>query len=237
MPTALPQDEPLQGLMAQAQIPSYRALSQRAGVSRSSILSLRQGTLGTMRLETLQRISQALGIPLADLVARCSGVQPDGGQSQAGGDTLALENQATVDLDPVDLATLDTLRREYGQLQQRLLHQEQAIRQQVQRQALGVMEPWLLMWPNATQAAQDKPDLPASKLIPLTRPLQTLLQTWAVRPIGAVGEVVPYDPQLHQPMAGLLQPGQAVQVRHLGYWHGEDLLHRAKVIPAAEAVS
>ena len=228
MPTPFPQDEPLRGLMAQAQIPSYRALEQRSGVSRSSLNHLRRGTLGTMRLATLQRLSQTLGVDLADLIARCGGAtaQPTEAQPPWLGDPPTTEDR--------DLATL---RREYGQLQQRLIDQEQALRQQMQRQALGVMEPWLLMWPNAAQAAQDKPDLPASKVIPLTRPLQALLQTWAVRPIGVVGEVVPYDPQLHQPMAGTLAPGQAVQVRHLGYWHGEDLLYRAKVIPVEEGVS
>lgn len=227
MPTPFPQDEALRGLMAQAHIPSYRALEQRSGVSRSSINHLRRGTLGTMRLATLQRLSQTLGVDLAALIAQC------------GGAAAPLERQESPPAvaDPDTDNDLDTLRREYGQLQQRLVDQEQAMRQQMQRQALGVMEPWLLMWPNAAQAAQDKPDLPASKVIPLARPLQALLQTWAVRPIGAVGEVVPYDPQLHQPMAGTLAPGQAVQVRHLGYWHGQDLLHRAKVIPAAEGVS
>ena len=227
MPTPFPQDEPLRGLMAQAHIPSYRALAQRSGISRSSINHLRRGTLGTLRLATLQRLSQTLGVDLADLIAQC------------GGAVAPLERQdsppAMADRDSGN--HLDTLRREYGQLQQRFIDQEQALRQQMQRQALGVMEPWLLMWPNAAQAAQDKPDLPASKVIPLTRPLQALLQTWAVRPIGVVGEVVPYDPQLHQPMAGTLAPGQAVQVRHLGYWHGEDLLYRAKVIPVEEGVS
>ena len=225
-PQPFPYDAPLRRLMTQAQIPSYRALSQRSGVSRSSLNQLRRGQMGTMRLETLQRLSQTLGVSVADLIAQFMDPVTNPGPNPVANST------PTPIPSPDPTATIAALRQEYGRLQQHMASQEQTLRQQVQREALTRIESWLVMWPNAVQAAQDKPDLPASKIIPLTRPLQELLETWAVRPIGAVGETVAYDPQIHQPMGGILQPGQAVQVRNVGYWHGDRLLHRAKVIPA-----
>ncbi|QQE64554.1 hypothetical protein GFS31_12350 [Leptolyngbya sp. BL0902] len=245
MPTPFPQDDLLQRLMAQAHIPSYRALSQRAAVSRSSINQLRRGQLATMRLETLQRLSQALGIELGDLVARWNAatasanppaVGPSAGTGSRSVESEALGGTADGAAPQGHAVTVETLHQEYARLQQRLATQEQDLRRQVQQQALRVIEPWLLMWPNAAQAAQQKASLPASKLIPLARPWQELLQTWAVCPIGTLGDVVAYDPKIHQiyqATGALVQPGQAVQVRHLGYWHGEDLLHRAQVIPVA----
>jgi DNA-binding Xre family transcriptional regulator len=221
-PHPFPCDDTLGRLMAQANLPSYRALSQQSGVSRSSLNHLRKGQVDRLRVGTLQRLSQTLGVSVADLIAQFAnaGANPEL--------TSAVPPKSPPAADPA--ATIAALRQEYDRLQQQMASQAQTLRQQVQREALTKIESWLLMWPNAVQAAQDKPDLPASKVIPLTRPLQELLQTWAVRPIGTVGEVVPYDSQIHQPNSPV-QPGQSVRIRHLGYWHGDRLLHRAKVVP------
>lgn len=239
MPTPFPQDDSLRRLMAQAQIPSYRALSQRAGVPPSSIRQLRRGQIGRMRLETLQRLGQALGVEMGDLVAgwkadTVSTSAPDVGETPEAGNLSVAPEAAAGEAIKGDAVTVERLYQEYARLQERLTTQAQDIQRQVQRQALGVIEPWLRMGPNVIQAAQQQPDFPARKLIPLTRPLQELLETWAVRPIGTLGEVVPYDPKIHQihsPTGALVHPGQAVKVRHLGYWHGEDLIYRATVAP------
>lgn len=220
-PSAFPYDEPLRQRMAQAQIPSYRALSHQAGVSRSSLNQLRKGQADQIRLGTAQRLSQTLGVSIADLIAQFT----DSGTNPESAAAAPATSQPVAD----PAATIAALRQEYDRLQQQMAHQEQALRQQVQREALTVIESWLVMWPNATQAAQDKPDLHASKIIPLTRPLQELLQTWAVQPIGSVGATVAYDPHLHQANAPL-QSGQPVRIRHVGYWHGNRLLRRAEVV-------
>ncbi len=231
-PQPFPYDAPLRQRMTQAHIASYRALSQQAGLSRSSLDQLRRGQIGKMRLEQVQRISHALGVSVADLIAQFadSVASPDSAPDSAPTPTSVSTPILTPTLSSATTATIAALRQEYERLRQQMASQEQTIRQQVQREALTVMESWLLMWPNAVQAAQQKPDLQASKILPLTRPLQALLQTWSVQPIGAVGETVPYDPQLHQPERPT-QPGEPVQVRHVGYWHGDCLLYRAKVIP------
>jgi len=102
-------------------------------------------------------------------------------------------------------------------------------RRQFQAEALACLEPWLRQWPTAVAAAQRQPDLPASRLLPLTHPWQELLQWWGVTAIGEVGAELPYDPQVHQPLQGDIAPGQRVRVRYLGYRQGDRLLYRAQV--------
>ena len=106
-------------------------------------------------------------------------------------------------------------------------------RRQFQAEALACLEPWLRQWPTAVAAAQRQPDLPASRLLPLTHPWQELLQRWGVTAIGEVGAELPYDPQVHQPLQGNITPGQRVRVRYLGYRQGDRLLYRAQVSPAS----
>jgi molecular chaperone GrpE (heat shock protein) len=55
------------------------------------------------------------------------------------------------------------------------------------------------------------------------------LQEWGVEAIASVGSELPYDPQWHQLMEGIAQPGDLVKVRYTGYRIGEKLLYRAKV--------
>jgi DNA-binding Xre family transcriptional regulator len=213
--TANPYSQRLQALMAAAGISSYRGLSTTAGVSRWAIDLLRRGQVEQLRVDTLQRLSQALGIRLPDLIAQFGGPEPDSPPSP--GPT-----------------SVDPLRQEYERLQQRLADQPQEVRRQVQQEAIALLESWLLQWPTAVYAAQQNETIPATRLIPLTRPLEDLLKAWEISPIDTVGAVVAYDPQIHQSMATALEPGQAVRVRYVGYRHGDRLLYRAKVSPVNE---
>ncbi|MEA5447476.1 helix-turn-helix domain-containing protein [Leptolyngbya sp. CCNP1308] len=206
----------LRSLMAQANIVSYRALSQTSGVPRTAIDSLRQGQVGRLRLDVLQRLGQTLGLPLEALVNRFS--SPNAPQP-TGGSGAELIDQ------------IKALRQECDRLTTQLTTQADAVRQQVQQEAIAQLEPWLVQWPTAAHAAQYKADLPAQKLLPLVRPVETLVQNWGVTPIETVGAEVSYDPQIHQPKAGVLSPGQPVRVSHVGYRQGDRLLHRAKVAP------
>ncbi|MBD1873316.1 helix-turn-helix domain-containing protein [Nodosilinea sp. FACHB-131] len=206
----------LRSLMAQANIASYRALSQVCGVPRSAIDSLRQGQVGRLRVDVLQRLGQALGLSLEALVDRFSSLnlsQPIGGSGAEA------------------LGQIKALRQECDRLQTQLATQAVTVRQQVQQEAIAQLEPWLVQWPTAAHAAQQKPDLSAQKLLPLVRPVETLVQSWGVTPIETVGAEVSYNPQIHQPKAGALSPGQPVRVSHVGYRQGDRLLYRAKVTP------
>ena len=206
----------LRSLMAEANIASYRALSQTSGVPRSAIDSLRQGQIGRLRVDMLQRLCQTLGLSLETLIDRFSSLnlsQPGGG---SGGEAMA---------------QVKALRQECDRLQTQLKIQADTVRQQVQQEAIAQLEPWLVQWPTAAHAAQQKVDLPAQKLLPLVRPVETLVQSWGVTPIETVGAEVSYDPQIHQPKTGVLSPGQPVRVSHVGYRQGDRLLYRAKVAP------
>ncbi|MGF1568011.1 MAG: hypothetical protein ACFCVD_08055 [Nodosilinea sp.] len=206
--------QPLQALMQTAQIPSYRALAATAGISRWSVDLLRRGRVGQLRVEVLGRLSHTLGVPVPVLIA------------QFGEDAKI----APLGLDRAQsLAQVEPLRQEYERLQAEMEAQAQVVRQQMQGEAIAILESWLLQWPTAVYAVQQNESLPATRLIPLTKPLDRLLQAWDMTPIGSVGAEVPYDPQQHQPMGAEVSPGQPVRIRYVGYRQGDRLLYRAKV--------
>jgi molecular chaperone GrpE (heat shock protein)/DNA-binding Xre family transcriptional regulator len=210
----------LRSLMSQAGISSYRALSQTSGVSRTAIDSLRHGQVGKLRVATLQRLSQTLGLPLNELVETFSAIAsppPSHPPSAASGAEVVDQVKA--------------LRQECDRLQTQLATQAETVRQQVQQAAIAQLEPWLVQWPTAAHAAQQRVDLPAHKLIPLVRPVEALVQQWGVTAIETVGAEVPFDPKIHQPKAGCLAPGTVVRITHVGYRQGDRLLHRARVAP------
>jgi molecular chaperone GrpE (heat shock protein) len=123
------------------------------------------------------------------------------------------------------------LRREYDRLQAQLLQQRQELWQEFQQSSVQVLESLLLQLPTAAYAAQQNPQAPAVKLLPLLRPIEALLQHWGIEAIAAVGSEVPYDPQQHQLMEGTAAVGDRVRVRYTGYRQGDKLLYRAKVSP------
>ncbi len=209
----------LKRLMQQANIPTYRSLSQRAGVSTWVIQQLRKGEIQRLRLGTLQAIAAALNVSLGDFLTefRILKAVP----AAEGEEGAQARDRIT------------TLTTEYQRLQAQLTQQADQIRQQVQQEALTVLEPWLLQWPTAVYAVQQNPDLPASRLIPITQPLQTLLETWDVEALAPVGTVVPYDPHQHQLLEGEAAVGDLVKVRYAGFRQRGNLLHRAKVSPTA----
>lgn len=200
----------LQKLMQVVGISSFKALARAAGVSERQILKLRRKEMQQMRVDTLFKLAAALQIPLTDLLTSFS--QPRN----------TIPSKA-------DDRTSDTLRQEYQRLQLQLEQQRQTLLQEFQRSSLQVLESWLLQWPTAAFKAQENPQISATKLLPLMRPLQQLLQQWGVEEIAQVGEKVPYNPQLHQLLEGDAKPGELVLVRYTGYLQGDRLLYSAKV--------
>lgn len=205
----------LRQLMTQANIPSFRALGQKAGVSEWAIKQLRAGRANTLRLATLLQLSQALNLPVAALISQFVPGQP-----------------VASEVLPGEADAVATLRQEYGRLQAQLADQRQQLQGEFEAAVLSALESWLVYWPTAAHAAQQG-ELPANRLLPLVKPLEQLLAQWGVVAIAAVGAEVPYDPTLHQLIEGMAQPGDPVCIRHTGYWHGDKLLYRAKVrLPA-----
>jgi|GEM_PF-5840094 len=103
---------------------------------------------------------------------------------------------------------------------------------ELQYRALNTLEPFLRFWPMAAYAASQNPTAPAQRILPLVKPVFTLLEQWGVTPIGEVGAVVPFDPRQHQSNVGHLAAGRPVRISHPGYWWGDRLLFRAQVTPA-----
>jgi DNA-binding Xre family transcriptional regulator len=102
-----------------------------------------------------------------------------------------------------------------------------------QQASLQILESWLVQFPTAAHAAQQNPDLPAARLLPLLRPVEQLVKSWGVEAIAPVGSEHAYDPQVHQLLEGTVAAGDRVKIRYAGYRQGERLLHRAKVSPVS----
>jgi molecular chaperone GrpE (heat shock protein) len=113
-----------------------------------------------------------------------------------------------------------------------MLEQREVLQQEFQRSSLQILESLLLQWPIAAHRAREDHQLSAVKILPLVdKPLETLLQTWNVQAIAAVGDQIPYNPQFHQLLEGTAQPGEIIKVRYPGYMQHDQLLYRARVSP------
>lgn len=128
-------------------------------------------------------------------------------------------------------ASATTLQKEYDRLQAQLTNQREVLLQEFQQASLQTLEPWLLQWSAAAYAAQQNPQAPAVKLLPLLRPIEQLLTDWGIEPTAIVGSEIPYDPQQHQLMGGMAEAGELVRVRYAGYRQSDRILYRAKVSP------
>ena len=214
----------LRQLMAQAGVHSYRDLAQRAGVSQWQVTQVRRGMLGQMRLAPVQSLSEVLGLSLADFIAAFSL------------ETKALSVQSLPD-EPLarDTASeqmrqrLKTLEHEYTRLQHQIEQQQTTLETQFRRESLQKLESWLTYWPSATHAVeQGQAQIAPENQIRLVRPVEQLMADWGLRPIGQVGEVVPFNPQRHQLVQGNVQPQEPVKIKSVGYWLDDKLLFRAK---------
>ncbi len=195
--------------MQRVGISSFKALASTAGVSQRQIMRLRRGELGQMRVDTILKLAQVLQVPINVLVITFSIFDPAQPATEA--------------------KTIATLKHEYQKLQNQLEQQKQTLLQEFQHSTLQVLESCLLQLPTFEFKVKDNPEISATKLLPLMRPLQQLLQQWEIEQIAPVGEKLAYNPQLHQLLAGKAQPGDLVTVRYTGYIQGEKLLYRAKV--------
>jgi molecular chaperone GrpE (heat shock protein) len=188
-------------------VSSFQVLSDRAGVSRRAIDTLRKGNAATLRYSDLAKLAEVLQIEVNELIAKFIG-NPESAST-----------------------TIAALREEYQRLQQKLEHQKQDLRSQFERETIQQLESLLLQLPSAAHAAQQNPQMLAKNILPLLRPLDALLQKWGITMIGSVGVEVAYDPQKHQLMEGSdqLEEGGSAIVRYVGYMQGEKLLYRARV--------
>lgn len=221
---------------------SFAELSRASGLSRTHINWVRKGRLLDLRLQKVLWLSEVLQVELEVLLSTFSqqtsvllqhpqspnGInQPISVNSRRVSDTSDRQYQKLQQ-------TLVTLQQEYQRQQQQLQTQQEYLLVAYQKSTIQALESLLLQWPTAAYAARKNPDAPAIKLLPLLNPLEQLLASWGVMPIGEVGAKTAYDPQWHQVIVTsgqTLNPGDPVRVRYVGYRQGEQLLYRAKVSP------
>jgi molecular chaperone GrpE (heat shock protein) len=218
----------LQHLMQCVGISSFKSLSAAAGVSERQILQLRRGKLKQMRLEVLLKLAKVLQLSLSELAANFSDASSDYQVLNLTVDTRNLTQSLNTGIDLVQEHT--NLKGEYERIVLMLEQQQELLQQEFQESGLQILESLLLFWPTAAKKARENPQLEAVKILPLVqKPLDQLLQAWGVEAIASVGSEIPYNPQLHELLAGVAQPGEIVKVCYIGYRKGEKLLHRAKV--------
>ena len=205
----------LQELMQKVGVSNFKALGRLAGVSQKQIARLRRGEVMLMQVNTVLKLSQALQLPLNELLAAFSDSRSD----------------RTPEVKENSVA----LQQEYERLLAQMELQRESLMQEFQQSSLQVLESWLIQWPTAAYAAQQNPQLPAVKLLPLVRSVEQLMQQWGVEAVAAVGDQLPYDPRWHQLMEGTAQEGDRVKVRYTGYRQGDRLLYRAKVSPIEDS--
>lgn len=207
----------LQDLMGQVNITNLDQLSQMAQVSRLQLIRIQQGLILNLPLKAIAKIAQALNISIDSLLQTFT--------------QQSLVRDVQVEGTDNSQAALEACRQEYQQLQQELQRQRSTLQLEFQQTSLLTMESWLLQWPTAAKAVLQNPQLPASRLLSLVEPLEQLLAQWQVEAIASVGDELPYDPQYHELMKGIAQPGELVKVRYVGYKQRDKLLYKAKVSP------
>jgi DNA-binding Xre family transcriptional regulator len=217
----------LKSRMTDSGIPSLVALSVKAQVSIGAVKRLQKGQVLAMQVQTVAKLAQALEISIEDLMSL--------GESGSAPQPPILGEQEIPKPPELGVGGGSSepfgLQQEYDRLLQQFNQQEAQLRESFQRETLQILEPWLLQWSAAAYAAQTNPQLTAIKLLPLLRPIETLLEQWGVTAIGAVGEELAYDPMRHQPMNSEdLIVGTIVRIRFSGYGYQGQVLHRAKVV-------
>jgi len=205
----------LQDLMQQVNIADINELSQVAKVSRLQLIRIQQGLILNISLGAIARIAQALKISIDSLI------QTFVEQSKVENEQAIAQNKDAV----------VACQQEYQKLQQEMIQQRETLATEFQQASLETIESWLLQWPTAVTAVGQNPQLPAARLLSLVEPVEQLLRQWQVEAIATVGQELAYDPQSHELMKGIAQPGELVKVRYVGYKQGDKLLYKAKVSP------
>jgi molecular chaperone GrpE (heat shock protein) len=202
--------EILRLLMKQVGISSFQILSERTGISRRAIDTLRKGNAATLRYADLAKLAEVLQIEVTEVIAKFIS---DSNNPES------------------PISEIVALREEYQRLQQKLELQKFELRSQFERETIQQLESLILQLPSAAYAAQQNPNMLAKNILPLLRPIDALLQKWGITAIGAVGKEVNFDSQKHQLMEGSdeIKEGDIAIVRYVGYMQGEKLLYRARV--------
>ncbi|MBL1209656.1 helix-turn-helix transcriptional regulator [Geminocystis sp. GBBB08] len=192
----------LRELMTQAQIRDYLQLSRQSQVSELQFYRLENNLLDHIPLGVVKKIAKTLNIPVTTLIDYLSGNLDLFNENYQ--KNLQIDNQEEI----------SHLITEY------------------QQETISILESLLLQLPTLIHVINNNPELPASRILPLLQPLNQLLSSWEIEPIGQVGDIVNYNPQEHELMENndlSLEEIQLVEIRYVGYRQKDKLLYRAKV--------
>lgn len=131
--------------------------------------------------------------------------------------------------DAIANAHIADLQQQCQRLRAELQQQKTQLKADFQDSTFAQLQTLLTNYPSARQMAKSKPDLPARNLVALFNPLENLLETWHIAPIGAAWEQVPFNAQQHQPDIDDMTIGEPVYIRFIGYCQGDRVLCPAKV--------
>ena len=191
--------------MANANYSSWVQLQNAASLSRYRIRQLRHRQLGRWPLQALQNLCVALDISLKELLLAADADDPSIGEQS--NEDLSLGNRR----EPAPPAPSQELQD---------LHRQAA---------LQILEPLLRQLPTATFAVHHH-NLPASHLLKILQPLDSLLAEWDVTALGNVGQVVPYDPTWQSPLTDTeYKRDTPVSIRYVGYRVGRRTWLKAQV--------
>lgn len=206
--TPLEYDQLLICRLNQLGITSSVSLQQKSGLTNSRLRQVRQGELASLTLKELAQLAKTLGWTIEELLFNF-GVR----------DTSSSKR----------LLEIESLRRECLRLREELQQQSVELTNEFRNSTFQQLQTLLTNYPSVRQLVQMKPDLPAKNLTSLFTSLDNLIESWGYQPIGQAWEQVSYNPQLHQPDAGDIEPGELVYIRFVGYREGEQILCPAKV--------
>lgn len=221
----------LRRLMERLQLTSWGALSSASGVSIRQIRMMRHGQLDRLTLGTIDRLAQALHCSRTEFLAIFERLEtlPPPDPSDHSDHSDPSDPSASSDRFPAKPDQALVLQAECDRLREELDRQATDLNRRFQTQAIDQLESFLTSWPVAADRARRDPNLPAIKLVPLLKPIESLLAFWQVETIGAIGQITEFDPIQHQPIGDQPNSGDRVRVTHCGYRHGDRLLFRAKV--------
>jgi molecular chaperone GrpE (heat shock protein) len=206
----------LQKLIEAVDIANIPALSEASGVSQWQISRLLHGLILNLSIVNILKLASILQVPIAELLVLFA---PEG--------TIELHDSPEKAREAKN--DLKTLQQEYQLLKQQLEERESTSKAEFRQHSLEILESWLIQWPTAANAAIGNSELPATRLLPLVKPVEKLVREWGIETIGNVGEETAYDPQYHELMEGFAAEGETVKVRYVGYRQDDRILHRVKV--------
>ena len=217
-------DDLLLELMRRNRIVNWKELQQKSGLSNSAMWKLRDSDGISLSLDELNNVAIALKIPLGNFLDKLGILQTHPELETKRRECLELQQQ-------IEQLTeeKESLRKDGLRLHSELEEQQFELIKQYRKSTFEKLQTLLVNYPSIHQMVKVKPELPAKNLLSSFTPLENLLKEWDYQPIGTPWEQVEYNPQIHQPDTGDIEPGEKVYIRFVGYQHQGNILCPAKV--------